>query len=93
MKAILKKNNCLVAIGERPREIIDDAKWNKIDGNIIVDLYLVLADELYSSMKEKRKYRILSQNCMRPSQLIINLMNNNQTDSLVFNDVTTSVLN
>lgn len=30
---------------------------------------------------------------MRQSQLIINLMNNNQADSVVFNDVATSVLN
>ena len=52
MKAILRKNNCLAAIGERPMEITDD-KWNEIDGNAISDLHLALADEVLSSVPEK----------------------------------------
>ena len=36
MKVVLRKNNCLVVIGEKPTEITDD-KWNEIDGNAIVD--------------------------------------------------------
>ncbi|KAH9704396.1 hypothetical protein KPL70_011449 [Citrus sinensis] len=43
MKAVLRKNNCLAAIGERPMEITDD-KWNEVDGNAISDLHLALAD-------------------------------------------------
>ncbi|KAH9679836.1 hypothetical protein KPL71_026295 [Citrus sinensis] len=52
MKAVLRKNNCLVAIGERPMEITDD-KWNEIDGNAISDLHLALADGVLSSVAEK----------------------------------------
>ena len=39
MRAILRKNNCLAAIGERPMEIIDYDKWNEIDSNTIADLH------------------------------------------------------
>ncbi|KAH9725713.1 hypothetical protein KPL70_007982 [Citrus sinensis] len=52
MKAVLRKNNCLAAIGERPMEITDD-KWNEVDGNAISDLHLALADGVLSSMAEK----------------------------------------
>ena len=52
MKAVLRKNNCLVAIGERPMEITDD-KWNEVDGNAISDLHLALADGVLSSVAEK----------------------------------------
>ncbi|KAH9715183.1 hypothetical protein KPL71_020951 [Citrus sinensis] len=52
MKAILRKNNCLAAIGERPMEITDD-KWNEVDGNAISDLHLALADGVLSSVVEK----------------------------------------
>ncbi|KAH9670456.1 hypothetical protein KPL70_016992 [Citrus sinensis] len=52
MKAVLRKNNCLAAIGERPMEITDD-KWNEIDGNTISDLHLALADGVLSSVAEK----------------------------------------
>ncbi|KAH9659037.1 Integrase catalytic domain-containing protein [Citrus sinensis] len=52
MKAVLRKNNCLAAIGERPMEIIDD-KWNEVDGNAISDLHLALADGVLSSVAEK----------------------------------------
>ncbi|KAH9681067.1 Integrase catalytic domain-containing protein [Citrus sinensis] len=52
MKAVLRKNNCLATIGERPMEITDD-KWNEIDGNAISDLHLALADGVLSSVAEK----------------------------------------
>ncbi|KAK9181573.1 hypothetical protein WN944_024711 [Citrus x changshan-huyou] len=51
MKAVLRKNNCLAAIGERPMEITDD-KWNEIDGNDISDLHLALADGVLSSVRK-----------------------------------------
>ncbi|KAH9672314.1 hypothetical protein KPL70_017673 [Citrus sinensis] len=47
IKAVLRKNNCLAAIGEKPMEITDD-KWNEIDGNAISDLHLALADGVLS---------------------------------------------
>ena len=52
MKAVLRKNNCLAAIEERPMEITDD-KWNEIDGNAISDLHSALADRVLSSVVEK----------------------------------------
>ena len=52
MKVILRKNNCLAAIGERSMEITYD-KWNEIDDNTISDLHLALADEVLSSVAEK----------------------------------------
>jgi len=30
IKAILRKDNCLTAIGDRPAEITDNAKWNEM---------------------------------------------------------------
>ena len=63
MRAILRKNNCLEAIGERPTWIIND-KWNEIDdnaiadlhmdGNAIADLYLAIANGVLSSVAEKK---------------------------------------
>ena len=52
MKAVLRKNNCLAAIEERPMEITDD-KWNEIDGNAISDLHWAFADGVLSSVTEK----------------------------------------
>ena len=52
MKDVLRKNNCLVAIGERRMEIPDD-KWNEIDSNAISDLHLALADGVLSNVAEK----------------------------------------
>ncbi|KAH9650921.1 hypothetical protein KPL70_026553 [Citrus sinensis] len=157
MKAVLRKNNCLAAIGERPMEITDD-KWNEIDGNAISDLHLALADGVLSSVAEKNTAKeiwdtltklyeakslhnkiflkrklytlrmaestmvtdhinilktlfsqltTLSHNIEENEraelllqslsdsydQLIINLMNNNPVDSLVFDDVAAFVLN
>ena len=52
MKVVLRKNNCLVAIGEKFMDITND-KWNEIDGNTISDLHLALADGVLSSVVEK----------------------------------------
>ncbi|KAK9184030.1 hypothetical protein WN943_024375 [Citrus x changshan-huyou] len=78
MNVILRNNNCLAVIEERPMEITDDDKWNEMDGNAIVDLHLAFTD---GSLPDSYDY------------LIINLMNNNQVDRLVFNDVAASILN
>ena len=54
MRAILRKNNYLAAIGKRPMEITDDDKWNEMDGNAIADLYLALVDRVLSNVEEKK---------------------------------------
>ncbi|GJU27956.1 gag-pol polyprotein [Tanacetum coccineum] len=54
MKAILKKDKCLAAIGERPAEVTDDSKWDEMDGNAIANLHLALADGVLSSLEEKK---------------------------------------
>lgn len=54
MQAILRKDNCLAAIGDRPKEITDDGKWNDMDGNAIANLHLALADGVLSSIAEKK---------------------------------------
>nr|GEW42722.1 retrovirus-related Pol polyprotein from transposon TNT 1-94 [Tanacetum cinerariifolium] len=53
MKAILRKDKCLAAIGERPADVTDD-KWEEMDGNAISNLHLALADGVLSSIEEKR---------------------------------------
>ena len=53
MKALLRKNNCLVAIGERPIKITND-KWNEINDNSVTDLYLTLADRVLSNVAKKK---------------------------------------
>ncbi|GJZ40714.1 putative reverse transcriptase domain-containing protein [Tanacetum coccineum] len=54
MKAILRKDKCLVAIGERPAEVTDDSKWDEMDGNVVANLHLALADGVLSSIEEKK---------------------------------------
>ena len=54
LKAILRKNNYLKTIGERPMEITDDDKWNETNGNVIIDLHLALADGVLSRVVEKK---------------------------------------
>ncbi|GJR08587.1 retrovirus-related pol polyprotein from transposon TNT 1-94 [Tanacetum coccineum] len=54
MKAILRKDKCLAAIGERPVEVTDDSKWDEMDGNAIANLHLALADGVLSSIEEKK---------------------------------------
>ncbi|GJZ52447.1 hypothetical protein Tco_0606962 [Tanacetum coccineum] len=53
IKAILTNDKCL-AIGERPAEVTDDSKWDEMDGNAIANLHLALADEVLSSIEEKK---------------------------------------
>ena len=53
MNVILRNNNCLAVIEERPMEITDDDKWNEMDGNAIVDLHLAFTDGVLSSVVEK----------------------------------------
>ncbi|GJR69893.1 hypothetical protein Tco_0015958 [Tanacetum coccineum] len=54
IKAILTKDKCLTAIGERPGEVTDDIKWDEMDGNDIANLHLALVDEVLSSIEEKK---------------------------------------
>ncbi|GJX47496.1 gag-pol polyprotein [Tanacetum coccineum] len=54
MKAILRKDKCLAAIGERPAEVTDDSKWDEMDRNAIANLHLALADGVLSSIEEKK---------------------------------------
>ncbi|GKC44834.1 hypothetical protein Tco_1062556 [Tanacetum coccineum] len=54
MKAILRKDKCLAAIGERPAEVTDNSKWDEMDGNAVANLHLALADGVLSSIKEKK---------------------------------------
>nr|GEX23789.1 retrovirus-related Pol polyprotein from transposon TNT 1-94 [Tanacetum cinerariifolium] len=58
MKAILRKDKCLAAIGERPAEVTDDSKWDEMDGNAVANLYLALADGVLSSLEEKKNYLV-----------------------------------
>jgi len=51
MKAILRKDNFLEAIEEKP-EGITDKKWKEIDNNAITNLHLALADVVLSSIAE-----------------------------------------
>lgn len=48
------KNNCLIAIKESPAEMIDEVKWNEMDNNVVTDMHLTLADEVLSSVEEKK---------------------------------------
>nr|GEX88768.1 Gag-Pol polyprotein [Tanacetum cinerariifolium] len=54
MKAIIRNDKCLVAIGERPTEVMDDSKWDAMDGNAISNLHLALADGVLSSIMKKK---------------------------------------
>ncbi|GMI82021.1 hypothetical protein HRI_001871400 [Hibiscus trionum] len=54
IKAILRKNGCLAAISEWPTDFTDNKKWNEMDENAIADLHLALADEVLSSIEEKK---------------------------------------
>ncbi|KAE8733847.1 hypothetical protein F3Y22_tig00000916pilonHSYRG00052 [Hibiscus syriacus] len=52
--AILRKDECLAAINERPVDFADDIKWNEMDGNAMANFHLALADEVLSSIEEKK---------------------------------------
>ena len=49
MKAILRKENCLEAIGEIP-ENVEDKKWEQMDGDVIVRMYLAVAYNILLSI-------------------------------------------
>ncbi|GJX09879.1 gag-pol polyprotein [Tanacetum coccineum] len=44
MKAILTKDKCLAATGERRAEVTNDSNWDEIDENAVANLHLALAD-------------------------------------------------
>ena len=50
IRAIMRKDNRLAAINERPANFTDDAKWNEMDGNAIANLHLAVADGVLSSI-------------------------------------------
>jgi len=54
MKAVLRKENCLATIRDRPVGITDNAKWNEMDENAITNIHLALADEVLSSVAKKK---------------------------------------
>ncbi|KAK8574965.1 hypothetical protein V6N12_062642 [Hibiscus sabdariffa] len=54
IKAILRKDGCLAASSERPTDFTNNNKWNEMDENAIADLHLALADEVFSSIEEKK---------------------------------------
>nr|GEU47645.1 hypothetical protein [Tanacetum cinerariifolium] len=54
MKAILTKDKCLAAIGERADEVTNDSKRDEMDGNAIANLHLALANGVLSSIEEKK---------------------------------------
>ncbi|KAE8729592.1 putative Leucine-rich repeat protein kinase family protein [Hibiscus syriacus] len=54
MNAIPRKDSCLAAISERPVDFIDDSKWNEMDENVMANFHLALADEVLSSIEEKK---------------------------------------
>uniref|UniRef100_A0A2N9IBB7 Integrase catalytic domain-containing protein n=1 Tax=Fagus sylvatica TaxID=28930 RepID=A0A2N9IBB7_FAGSY len=89
IKAVLRKDNCLAAIGDRPDEITDDGKWNEMDGNAIANLHLALADGLTAmghNIETGERAEILLQSLPDSyDQLIINLTNN--IEVLVFDDI------
>ncbi|KAE8733742.1 Protein ASPARTIC PROTEASE IN GUARD CELL 2 [Hibiscus syriacus] len=50
---ILRKYGCLAAISERLVDFTDDNKCIEIDGNVMTNFHLALADEVLSSIEEK----------------------------------------
>ena len=50
-EGILRKDNCLEAIEEKPAGITDK-KWKEIDNNAIANLHLALEDAVLSSIAE-----------------------------------------
>ncbi|KAE8657742.1 hypothetical protein F3Y22_tig00116983pilonHSYRG00074 [Hibiscus syriacus] len=54
MKAIMRKDGCLAAISESPVDFTYDNKWIEMDGNAMENFHLALADEVLSSIEEKK---------------------------------------
>ncbi|GJZ37780.1 gag-pol polyprotein [Tanacetum coccineum] len=96
MKAILRKDKCLAAIGERPTEVTDDSKWDEMDGNAVANLHLALPDGLTSlscKIDSQERAEILLQSLPDSyDQVIINLTSNVLSDYLVFDDVAAAIL-
>jgi len=53
IRAVLRKDNCLGTIDERPADITDQ-KWKEMDGNAVANLHLAMADSVLSSIAEKK---------------------------------------
>ncbi|GKB11318.1 gag-pol polyprotein, partial [Tanacetum coccineum] len=49
---ILRKDKCLATIGERPAEVMDDSKWDEMDGNAISNLHLALPDGVFNVLSD-----------------------------------------
>nr|GEW58156.1 Gag-Pol polyprotein [Tanacetum cinerariifolium] len=79
----LRKDKCLAAIGERPVEVMDDSKWDEIDGNAIANLHLSLADGVLLSIEEKKIAKKIWDHLAR-----FNIL----SDYLVFDDVAVAIL-
>ncbi|KAE8693992.1 hypothetical protein F3Y22_tig00110788pilonHSYRG00242 [Hibiscus syriacus] len=54
MEVILRKDGCLTAISERLVNFTDDNKWIEMDENAMTNFHLALADEVLSSIEEKK---------------------------------------
>ncbi|KAE8665844.1 Retrovirus-related Pol polyprotein from transposon TNT 1-94 [Hibiscus syriacus] len=48
------RTGCLAAISERPVDFTEDNKWIEMDGNAMTNFHLALADEVLSSIEEKK---------------------------------------
>ncbi|GJZ24303.1 gag-pol polyprotein [Tanacetum coccineum] len=79
MKAILTKDKCLAAIGERPTEVTDDSKWDEMDENAIENLHLALADGARSLHNKKFLKRLLYALRMTESTLVTERVNSINT--------------
>nr|GEX98372.1 Gag-Pol polyprotein [Tanacetum cinerariifolium] len=106
MKVLLKKDKFSAAIGKMPANITDGSKWDEMDINVIVNLYLALADGVSSSIEEKKSTKKIQNILLVPheraeiilqslldsyDQLIINLTNNVLSDYPVFDDVVAAI--
>ncbi|KAE8656956.1 D-glycerate 3-kinase [Hibiscus syriacus] len=107
MKVILRKDGCLAAINERPVDFTDDNKWIEMDENAMANFHLALADEVLSSIEEEKtakeicdhltklyKATSLHNKIFLKRKLYTLRMpeSTSVTENLVFNDVTTAVL-
>ena len=50
----MRKDNCLEAMDKRQVEITYDNKWNEMDENAMANIHLALADNVLSSIEEKK---------------------------------------
>nr|GEV45567.1 Gag-Pol polyprotein [Tanacetum cinerariifolium] len=78
-----RKDKCLATIGESPAEVMDDSKWDEMDGNAIANLHLALADGVLSSIEEKKIAKEIWDHLAR-----FNIL----SGYLVFDDVAAAIL-